>query len=90
MVSYTLIVFLLKDNVLVSPDGKPMLSDFGVSRLIVESVTVAGTTSLKGNTRWMAVELIDTRDPLQNHQFHTKETDVWAFGMVVYVSSNHK
>lgn len=42
----------------------------------------------------MAVELFDTsfRPEGQTHELHTKESDVWAFGMVVYVSvasSNH-
>ena len=63
-----------------------MLSDFGVSRLLVNSMTVAGTSSLKGVMRWMAPELILPNEESQmKHSFHTKATDVWAFGMVVYV-----
>ena len=64
-----------------------MLSDFGVSRLLVNSMTVAGTSSLKGVMRWMAPELILPNEEIQmKHACHTKATDVWAFGMVVYVS----
>ena len=63
-----------------------MLSDFGVSRLLVNSMTVAGTSSLKGVMRWMAPELIIPNEDIQmKHSFHTKATDVWAFGMVAYV-----
>ena len=63
-----------------------MLSDFGVSRLLVNSITVAGTLSLKGVMRWMAPELILPNEEIQmKHSFHTKATDVWAFGMVTYV-----
>ena len=69
-----------------------MLSDFGVSRLLVNSKTVIGTTSLKGVMRWMAPELIepDEEDEMEDrtrHACHTKATDVWAFGMVIYVSA---
>ena len=64
-----------------------MIADFGVSRLLVESMTLAGTNSLKGSIRWMAVELVDSQDSASAaHQFHTKASDVWAFGMVLYVS----
>jgi serine/threonine protein kinase len=70
--------------VLIS-SGRPVLSDFGVSRLLVNSVTISGTTSLKGAVRWMAPELIAPADTPSEHEFHTKATDVWAFGMVVYV-----
>ena len=65
-----------------------MLSDFGISRLLINSKTLVGSTSLRGNMRWMAPELIMPveGDELE-HSCHTKATDVWAFGMVVYVCS---
>jgi serine/threonine protein kinase len=64
-----------------------MLTDFGISRILIESKTFTGTNSLKGNVRWMAAELLDWKlhDSQPEHQFHTKATDVWAFGMVLYV-----
>ena len=62
-------------------DGRPVLSDFGISRLLINSKTFAGTTSIKGNTRWMAPELIEETAS----KSHTKSSDVWAFGMVLYV-----
>ena len=77
-----------------------MISDFGISRLIEESATVMGTTSLKGCIRWMAIELIEPQTELtsipetepeylqqRRHNFHTKPSDVWAYGMVLYVRS---
>lgn len=67
-------------------EGRPLLSDFGVSRIIVESVTITGTASLKGNLRYMAPELLKEPPMNPNHKLHTKESDVWAFGMVLYVS----
>ncbi len=42
------------------------------------------TASTKGTVRWMAIELFPTisGDPPSNHD---EKSDVWAFGMVVYV-----
>ena len=49
-------------------------------------MTVAGTTTLKGVMRWMAPELVVPGEGVTSeHRFHTKATDVWAFGLVVYV-----
>ena len=66
-----------------------MLSDFGISRLLINSKTLVGSTSLRGNMRWMAPELIMPveGDELE-HSGHTKATDVWAFGMVIYLRDN--
>ena len=37
-----------------------------------------------GNTRWMAVELLSIDDDVSP----SPETDVWALGMVTYVSTS--
>ena len=37
----------------------------------------------------MSIELFDPsilEDSSRNHELHTKRSDVWAYGMVVYVS----
>ncbi len=39
------------------------------------------TDSLLANERWIAIELFEGQDK------HTEETDVWAFGMTIYVGS---
>ena len=72
---------------LISNDGRPVLSDFGLSRLQMNSVTITGTSKLGGNVRWMAPELIQAPGGSPN-QMHTKATDVWAFGMITYVCSD--
>ena len=78
----------MQGNILSGHDGRPVLPDFGISRLLINSVTIVGTTSIKGNTRWMAPELLLPEDGVElEHLCHTKATDVWAFGMVVYVRS---
>jgi serine/threonine protein kinase len=50
----------------------------------MNNVTILGTKSIKGSLRWMAPELVLDCETLE-HEFHTKATDVWAFGMVIYV-----
>ena len=76
---------------LVSADGQPLLSDFGISRLMVETKSFTTTADLKGSFRWMAVELFGLSslesDDLQSAapQTSTYETDVWALGMTIYV-----
>ena len=80
---------IYQDNILIGQDGVPLLSDFGISRIVENSITVTGTSSLNGNARWMSIELFDPsilEDSSRNHELHTKRSDVWAYGMVVYVS----
>jgi serine/threonine protein kinase len=66
-----------------------MLSDFGVSRVIMASHVTTDTTSFRGSTRWMAREFFPDLDgtsfpePVKANE----KTDVWAFGMTVYVSN---
>ncbi|TDL15431.1 kinase-like protein, partial [Rickenella mellea] len=86
---------LKSDNVLISPSGAPLLTDFGISRTLIVTHTVTTLGELTGSVRWMAYELIAPHCQLQNTADATtiteiqpaipsKETDVWAFGMVVY------
>lgn len=75
---------------LISATGIPLLADFGISRLMTASITATtSTASVKGSTRWMAVELLkinyEATSLSRNSAEHTKETDVWAYGMVIYV-----
>lgn len=55
----------------------------------MESLSPGYTThTLGGTTRWSAVELFtyyDEDDPNSIRPQHTFKTDVWAFGMTVYV-----
>ncbi len=57
---------------------------------MTSSLSVTTTTAAaKGSVRWMAIELlaVDTSEVrnLGKPAVHTKMTDVWAFGMVIYV-----
>ena len=44
--------------------------------------------SYEGSLRWMAIELIRPLTSGSGTPTHTKASDVWAFGMVLYVSSS--
>lgn len=74
---------IYKDNVLVSDAGIPQICDFGLSRLTAASLHQTTTDSLRGSIRWLSFEFLNGGE-YQNK--HTKETDVWAFGMTIYVS----
>ncbi len=43
------------------------------------------TERSRGNVRWHAVEYLNIGDSESSPPSHTKPTDVWAFGMTVYV-----
>ena len=76
-----------QDNVLISQDRRALLADFGIARLLSNGVTIAGTTNFNRGTRWMAPELLASAGLPREHQLHTNETDIWAFGMTAYVRS---
>lgn len=71
--------------------GEPLLCDFGLTRFVATSLQPDSSLStfqtdsaaaMNGSIRWMAPEIFD-----MNHgNKHTRESDVWAFGMTVYVS----
>ena len=75
----------LKPNVLMSSDGRALISDFGLSALLLsrngESSLRWASSTVHGSWRWMSPELFD------DDARHTPASDIWAFGMVGYVSS---
>lgn len=70
-----------------------MLTDFGQSRASNYSQPGLRTSAydlMKGTANWMAYELLAFFDDMTSGEvICTKETDMWAFGMVVYVSQFH-
>ncbi|KAF9218428.1 kinase-like protein [Gyrodon lividus] len=70
------------DNVLVTSNGVPCLSDFGLSKILLSSGLLASATAVKGTWRWMARELADYR---VEHAKPDEKSDVWAFGMTALV-----
>jgi len=72
---------LKSDNILISDCGEPLLADFGISRIITSSAA-SSMSDVKGSMRWMATELL-LLCPDETIK-HTKQSDVWAYGMVLY------
>lgn len=65
--------------------------DFGISHLLISATTVdTATAANKGSLRWQALELLDESpsDGL-DAAYHTKESDIWAFGMTCLVINPH-
>ena len=66
-----------------------MLCDFGISRLVKDGVTVTGTNTFKFSINWLAIELVspgDSDGSVAADAKHTMKSDIWAMGMVFYVS----
>ena len=66
-----------------------MLSDFGISRLVEDGVTVTATNTFNFSINWLAIELIipsDSPGSAAANGLHTMKSDIWAMGMVFYVS----
>ncbi|KAL5485898.1 hypothetical protein ACEPAI_6941 [Sanghuangporus weigelae] len=76
----------LKDNVLINPSGDPLICDFGISRVLTSSesdfVSTTHDGRPRGTARWMAIELHVPEDGVEPR--HSKESDVWAFGVTLY------
>ena len=64
---------------------RPLLTDFGISHALnpgmmtMQLITNEETAS--GSIPFMAKEMFT----MDREHFYTKETDVWAFGMTIYV-----
>ncbi|KAL5526659.1 hypothetical protein ACEPAF_8383 [Sanghuangporus sanghuang] len=74
------------DNILIGEYWQPVICDFGISRMLDSSQSIFVSTThdgqTKGSARWMAIELFVSDDGAEVK--HTKETDIWAFGMTLY------
>ncbi|MFE9773565.1 serine/threonine-protein kinase [Streptomyces sp. NPDC005931] len=69
-------------NVLLRPDGRPVLTDFGIAA-IRESTTLTATGSLIGTPDYMAPERISGGKG-------GPESDLWSLAMMLYVAvENH-
>lgn len=70
---------------MISAKRSALICDFGCSRMFYPSRSLANvTTTTKGTNLFWAPELLDIDQTVQQ----SKATDVWAFGMTVYVRSS--
>ncbi|CAE6454236.1 unnamed protein product [Rhizoctonia solani] len=75
---------LKAENILISKDRTPRISDFGLSRAVKNSDVPTGytTSTFHGSMRWMSPELHQADDNGRPPPF-TPASDTWAFGMVM-------
>lgn len=74
---------------LVSADGVPMLIDFGQARssyYAQMNLEITSQTRNDSSSRWLAYEIFDFLDNEGAEGQCTVESDIWSFGMVLYVS----
>jgi len=65
-------------NILLGPSFEPKITDFGMSRVLIESdVNQQQTNSNVGPLKWMAPESISSRA-------YSQKSDVWSFGVVMW------
>ena len=70
---------IFKADVLLSPTLQPLLSDFGISRQIIASISTSTTVS-GGSLRWKAPELLN-----EGPGDVSEKSDVWSLGMTLLV-----
>lgn len=62
-----------------------VLADFGLAVILSTSSMAAAMTSAGGGTvRWMAPELLNPEEYGFTHCHPSKESDIYALGMVIY------
>jgi serine/threonine protein kinase len=75
---------LEQPNILMNDNGQPCLADFGLTKIICDSLPgYSITTANEGTARWMAPELIMPELYGLTKCVSSKESDIYAFGMVV-------
>ena len=70
---------------MISESGRPLICDFGISRMLNFSITLKTktTNNARGTQRFMSPEL------LVGEGKNTKASDIWALGMTFYVCFTH-
>ncbi|KAF8515361.1 kinase-like protein, partial [Hysterangium stoloniferum] len=63
-------------NILVSDQGIPCLTDFGLSRILGDPAGLTTSSNVAGSLHWMSPELLHGKKV-------DEQSDVWAFGMTV-------
>ncbi len=62
-------------NILLTNDGQPKISDFGMSRIVQEEAAKGRTKNMVGPLRWMSPENLKDRT-------YSLKSDVWSFGII--------
>ena len=74
----------LQPNILIKSDGRACIADFSLLTIISDQQTFLSTCVEGGTTPWMSPELLDPESfGLQKCRL-TKESDLYALGMLIY------
>jgi serine/threonine protein kinase len=74
----TLAIVVVQANILVSSDREAKIADFGFTNFVDMSMSYASPRM--GTPKWMAPELLDTRQKFQR----TTKSDIFAFGCIAF------
>ena len=74
------LIFIIQNNILMSDDGRAVLTDFADSRLTTKQGIVMLQYSL-GPVRWMAPEVLSPPDSDPTPYNYTASSDIYSFGM---------
>ena len=72
---------------LINAQGKPCLSDFGLSSLLAEFEGTSYFTGTRGAVRWAASELYYPHEDEEYIPVINKECDIYSFGSVMLQAS---
>ena len=73
---------LEKDNILISPARRAVISGFGCAQMIANfNLSLGQLTTTRGTAAFWSPELWIGGNAVAQ----SKESDVWAFGMTIYV-----
>ena len=76
-----------KENIVITDNGQAKICDFGTARILSASLSIGNLTPTeKGTILFWAPELVHASSNAPT--LHSEKTDVWAFGMTIYVSEN--
>ncbi|KAG1805173.1 kinase-like protein [Suillus subaureus] len=73
-------------NVLIHGDGTACVADFGLSLMYSEAISASQaswTSTLKGNMRWMAPELLEPEQEDGSATRSSEQSDIFSFGGIM-------
>ena len=85
--SLTWVLSHIKDNILITCARRAVICDFGCAQMVADISRSLGkvTTTTKGTSAFWSPELWEGQGTVRQ----SKESDVWAFGMTIYVYRAH-
>ena len=76
----------IKINILIDNGGHARLADFSLMTILSDpsNVLTVSSNNSGSTNRWMSPELVEPRHFGFEKTYHTKSSDCYAFGMVIY------